>query len=91
MRRAAKVDLNQAEIVAALRKAGCSVQSLAAIGHGCPDILVARANRMWLMELKAEKGKLTDDQIIWHSDWNAPIHIVRSVLEALTVVKHKRI
>ena len=34
MRRAAAVDANQAAIVAALRAAGCSVQSLASLGGG---------------------------------------------------------
>ena len=42
MRRAAKIDDNQAVIVKALRKAGCEVMSLAAIGNGCPDLLVYR-------------------------------------------------
>lgn len=36
MRRAARVDRNQAEIAAALRKVGATVQSLAAIGEGVP-------------------------------------------------------
>ncbi|HJP47915.1 hypothetical protein [Acinetobacter venetianus] len=40
MRRAAKIDANQTEIVKALRKFGASVQSLASTGKGCPDLLV---------------------------------------------------
>lgn len=40
MRRAAKVDDNQAKIVAALRKRGHLVQSLASVGNGVPDLLV---------------------------------------------------
>lgn len=39
MRRAARVDRNHPEIVAALEKAGCLVQSLGQIGSGCPDLL----------------------------------------------------
>ena len=42
MRRAARIDDNQIAIVKALRKAGCSVLSLAAVGNGCPDLLVFR-------------------------------------------------
>ena len=40
MRRAAKIDENQPEIVDALRAMGCSVTILSAVGNGCPDILV---------------------------------------------------
>ena len=40
MRQAAKVDDNQAAIVEALRSLGASVESLAAVGKGVPDLLV---------------------------------------------------
>lgn len=40
MRRAAKVDANHEQVVTALRAAGASVLSLAAVGNGCPDLLV---------------------------------------------------
>jgi hypothetical protein len=40
MRRAAKIDANQPQIVEALRKAGATVHSLAAVGNGIPDLLV---------------------------------------------------
>ena len=49
MRFAARVDGNQTAIVAALRKAGCNVLSLAAIGRGCPDLLVHRAGLIYLI------------------------------------------
>ena len=41
MRRAARVDSNHIEIVKAFRKLGCSVLSLASLGKGVPDLLVA--------------------------------------------------
>jgi hypothetical protein len=40
MRLRAKVDANQKSIVAALRKVGCLVASLAQVGAGIPDLLV---------------------------------------------------
>ena len=52
MRRAAKVDDNQAEIVATLRYVGCSVTSLASIGRGCPDIVVGYNGVNYLLEIK---------------------------------------
>lgn len=86
MKRAAKVDANQDQIVSALRAAGASVQSLAPIGKGCPDILVARAGQMWLMEVKQEKGQTNDLQKRWHIAWCADVHVVRSPDEALRVI-----
>ncbi len=40
MRKRGKLDSNHAEIVAAWRKAGASVLSLASLGDGAPDALV---------------------------------------------------
>lgn len=34
------VEVGTAEIAEALRRAGCTVQSLAALGNGAPDLLV---------------------------------------------------
>ena len=75
MRRAAKIDANQEQIVSALRSAGATVQSLAAIGNGCPDLLVGFNGQTLLMEIKdgnksPSQRKLTEDQIIWHGRWN---------------------
>jgi len=81
-----RVDANQDAIVAALRKAGCTVLSLAKLGNGCPDLLVARAGRMWLIEVKTDGGKLAQTQLDWIAAWNAPVMTVRSVEAALTTV-----
>lgn len=75
MRRAAKIDANQEQIVSVLRSAGATVQSLAAIGNGCPDLLVGFNGQTLLMEIKdgnksPSQRKLTDDQVIWHGRWN---------------------
>lgn len=75
MRRAAKIDANQEQIVSALRSVGATVQSLAAIGNGCPDLLVGFNGQTLLMEIKdgnksPSQRKLTEDQIIWHGRWN---------------------
>lgn len=86
MRRAAKVDSNQEQIVSALRAAGATVQSLAAIGKGCPDLLVAKSGGMWLIEVKSGKGKTNELQAKWHIGWNAPVHVVYGPEEALRVI-----
>jgi len=86
MRRAAKVDANQAEIVKALRTVGCSVLSLASIGKGAPDILLGYKGKNVLMEIKREKGKLNDQQQEFKADWRGELCVVRSVDEALLVL-----
>lgn len=94
MRRAAKVDANQGEIVDALRAAGCGVVSLAAVGHGIPDLLVHGPFYPWallLLEIKdgskpPSAQKLTDDQEKFHARWKGAIKVVRSVDEALDAV-----
>lgn len=75
MRRAAKIDANQEQIVSALRAAGASVQSLATVGNGVPDLLVGIRGKTILMECKdgqqpPSKRRLTEDQIKWHGAWN---------------------
>ena len=47
-----RVDDNQQAIVQGLRAAGCTVQSLADIGKGCPDIIVGLRSRNFLLEIK---------------------------------------
>jgi len=87
----ARIDSNHKEIVAALRQAGASVLSLAAMKHGCPDLLVGYAGETILMEVKMPKGKFTPDQLDFLSKWKGgPISRVDSVdaaLRALGVIK----
>ena len=80
------MDANQEQIVSALRAAGASVQSLAPIGKGCPDILAAIRGGMYLMEIKQGNGKTNDLQQRWHISWNAPVHVVYSADDALKVI-----
>jgi hypothetical protein len=81
--RAAKIDEVQPRIVEALRKIGATVQSLARIGNGCPDLLVCFRRRLFLFEVKSEKGRLTRDQKRWHALWGMDVDIVRSEQEAI--------
>ena len=86
-----RVDANQPDIVAALRRAGCSVQSLAMVGHGVPDLLVGRHGDLFLLEVKdgakpPSKQKLTQDEIEWIAKWDTTVFIVTSTEEALMAV-----
>lgn len=91
MRRAARIDSNHALIVDALRKCGATVQSLAAVGEGCPDLAVGFRGHNLLIEVKdgarpPSSRKLTQAQILWHRDWNGHVVTVKSVDEALAFV-----
>lgn len=93
MRRAARTDSNQGEIVAALRAAGCTVQSLAAVGGGVPDLLVAdRDGVLILLECKdgskpPSARRLTQEQEAWHEEWRgSPIYVVTDAEEAISVL-----
>ena len=92
MRRAAKVDANQPEIVAALRKSGCSVEHLHSVGGGVPDLLVGVAGLNLLLEVKdgakpPSARKLTPDQVEWHGKWLGHKAVVSTVEEALEAVE----
>jgi hypothetical protein len=72
--RAAKIDANQEAVVTALRTAGATVQSLASVGKGVPDLLVGYKGQTLLMEIKdgfkAPSARLlTEDQLRWHGNW----------------------
>jgi Holliday junction resolvase len=89
-RYARKVDTAQGPIVDALRAAGCSVVSTAALGKGAPDILVGLRGRNVLMEIKTPKAytkkKTAVRQVVWHVGWAGEVHVVRTPEEALAVM-----
>lgn len=84
MRKHGRVDLSQSVIVNSLRAIGATVHSLAALGDGCPDLLVGFRQHTYLLEVKAEKGRLTADQVEWIDSWRGhPVYVVHDVGEAL--------
>ena len=92
MRRAAKIDDNQNEIVQALRQCGASVQTLAAVGQGVPDILIGYRGRNLCVEIKdgsksPSKRRLTADQVMWHRQWKGQVCVVESIDEALELLR----
>jgi len=73
--RAAKIDANHEQVVTALRAAGATVQSLANVGKGVPDLLVGYQGQTLLLEVKdghkpPSKRALNEDQLRWHGRWN---------------------
>lgn len=95
MRRAARIDANQPAIVDALRRLGCSVQVLSAVGGGCCDLAVGIRGINLFVEIKdgsrppAER-QLTPDQMIWHRDWRGQKMVVESVDQAIERIVGRR-
>lgn len=91
MRRIARIDANQQPIVVTLRAIGCSVQSLASVGDGCPDLLVGLNGRNFLLEIKNDalspcEQQLTPAEMAWHAAWKGRVRVVHNVNEALLAV-----
>jgi len=92
VRRAAKVDANHAQVVSALRAAGAVVHSLAPVGNGMPDLLVAFRNQTILMEIKdgakvKSAQKLKPLQRVFHETWiGGPLSVVDGPDAALRVL-----
>lgn len=90
--KAHKVDGNQARIVKALRKAGCSVHVTSDQAHGFPDLVVGRYTvrrgaQTFLLECKESRsGKLTPAQEKFHAGFKGHKAIVHDEWEALVAV-----
>ena len=92
MRRAARRDENEPQIVAALEGAGFTVERLSAAGI-C-DLLIGRHGKTWLLEVigdaKAAKYRksdgLTPAQVEFRSRWRGQWASARNVTEALAAV-----
>mgnify|MGYP001462539481 FL=1 len=90
MRRNARIDKNHPEVVEAFRKLGASVLSLAPLGRGIPDLLVAIGGVTWLIEIKSKKGKENDLQLEWAENWKGARAVVRDTQGVETVIKMMR-
>lgn len=50
------------------------------------DLLIHYRGQTALMEVKMEEGRFTKDQVEFMARWPGPIHVVRSVEEAIRAV-----
>tara|TARA_R110001606_G_scaffold225925_2_gene374013 strand:- start:230 stop:520 length:291 start_codon:yes stop_codon:yes gene_type:complete len=83
MRKRARVDANQKQIVAQLRGIGCSVLHTHQLGKGAPDIIVGYNFNNYLIEIKdGEKPlgqqKLTPDEIQFQAEWQGNYYVINS-------------
>lgn len=91
MRRAAKIDNIQPQIVQTFELAGFSVLLLAGVGKGCPDLLIANAwNRTALIEVKSGNARTKKStkkrQDDFRSRWKGNVFTVRNVDDAVQVI-----
>lgn len=91
LRRAAKVDANQPEIVEALRKAGARVAITSAVGEGFPDLVVGYRGHVYPIEIKdgalpLSARRLTPEQVRFHREWAGHCWLANNVDEALQII-----
>ena len=93
MKRNAKVDSNQSEIVSALRRVGCYVLHLHQLKN-CFDLLICWRGQTWCVEVKdgskpPSKRKLTEGEQACKDELErvgVKYHIIESVDQALRLV-----
>ena len=81
-RRVHRSDLNQPDIIHALKKIGCTVD---VIGEPV-DLLVGYRKKNFLIECKSPKGKLTPPQKKFFAEWKGQVRKARSAEEAIKLV-----
>jgi len=91
MRRAAKVDASQEGIVEALESLECRVQSLAALGHGVPDLVACRGSEVYWIECKTPKAsrgqKLNSNQQTWAERMQVRVYVISTPEQAIELLK----
>jgi hypothetical protein len=94
VRRRARVDANHAAVVQALRACGWLVWDTSGLGGGFPDVVVARAGVLRLVEIKdgrlsPSRRTLTPAEAACHTAMAAagvPVVVVASVAEAVALI-----
>ena len=89
-----RVDDNQAGIHDRLFEWGCSVESIASVGKGCPDSLVGYMGENFIFEIKNPKRKpcerkLRDNQLEWHTNWKGHVNKIETFEEAVEIIKER--
>jgi hypothetical protein len=90
LRRAARIDSNQPEIVEAFRKLGCSVLIISQLKNCC-DIFVARGKTAAIEikdgSLPKSKRQLTEGEMDFMHSWKGLYFIVESLDDVVRVVR----
>ena len=89
---AKRVDNNQVEIVACLRKLGATVVDLSKCGKGIPDLMIGYNGATVLIEIKSgSKAKFTSVQIDFMKKWNGGlIFRVETIDDCINIINDLR-
>ena len=79
-----KRDLNEGDIKKALIAVGAAIVPLSI--KGVPDLLVGFRGINYLLEIKGDDGKLTDDEFTFFEIWEGQCCVVRTPEEALKAI-----
>jgi Holliday junction resolvase len=95
MRKKARVDANQKEIVQELRKRGISVLHTHQLGKGAPDIIVGYMNSNYLIELKdgnksKSQQRLTKDELDFSLKWGGNYAVCNSLEQILLLLDYDK-
>jgi hypothetical protein len=96
MRRKARIDANQNEIVKALRQIPhLSVAITSQLGQGFPDLVIGYRGKNYLIELKdgskaPSVRRLTQDERTFHDQWFGSIFVCDSLEAILKVLNIKQ-
>jgi hypothetical protein len=90
MRRAARIDGNQNQVVKELRSIGCTVLITSQL-KGCFDILVGYRGLNFCFEIKdpskpPSQRKLTPDEQKFHDTWEGSVYIIHTIDEAIEII-----
>jgi hypothetical protein len=93
LRRAARIDANQNEIVKQLRKVGCSVLIVSQLKN-CFDILIGFKGKNYAFEIKdgnkpPSQRKLTEGEKKFFNSWNGQVDIVTCLDDCLKIIDGK--
>lgn len=93
MRKKARVDANQKEVVQELRKLGISVLHTHQLGRGAPDLILGYRNDNFMIELKdgnktKSQQKLTPDEVEFQAKWKGNYAVCNSLEQILSVIDY---
>ena len=91
LRRAAKVDRNQPEIVEAFRRMGCYVLIISQLKNCC-DLMISKGRQTAAIEIKdgslpKSKRQLTEGEMDFMHSWKGLYFIVESLDDVVRVVR----
>lgn len=92
MRRAAKIDANQNEVIKQLRRIpNVSIAITSQLGKGFPDFIVGYQGKNYLIELKdgnkqPSQRKLTPDEEQFFKGWNGQVNVCKDFDEIYSII-----